>query len=59
MYYITPPMFVLDILSFDNANSSVPNVNVATETFVMIETVKPVPFGLVLIDSLFNPKKKG
>ena len=58
MYYITPPMFVLDILSFDIANSSVPNVNVVIETFVITETVKPVPFGLVLIDSLFNPKKR-
>ena len=38
MYYIMPPMFMLDILSFDNANSSASNVNVATETYVMTET---------------------
>ena len=38
MYYITPPMFMLDILSIDNANCSTPNVNTATETFVMTET---------------------
>ena len=38
MYYIMPPMFMLDILSFDNANSSTSNVNAATETIVMIET---------------------
>ena len=56
MYYITPPMFMLDILSFDNANSSASNVNAATETIVMIET--PFLLGLVLIDSLFNQKKK-
>ena len=56
MYYITPPMFMLDILSFDNANSSASNVNAATETIVMIDT--PFLLGLVLIDSLFNQKKK-
>jgi len=38
VYYITPPMFMLDILSFDNANSNASTVNVATETFVMTET---------------------
>ena len=38
MYYIMPPMFMLDILSFDNANSSTSNVNAATETYVMTKT---------------------
>ena len=38
VYYIMPPMFMLDILSFDNANSSASNVNAATETYVMTET---------------------
>ncbi|KAL0000725.1 hypothetical protein SO802_014506 [Lithocarpus litseifolius] len=38
VYYITPPMFMLDILSFDNTNSSASNVNAMTETFVVTET---------------------
>lgn len=38
VFYIMPPLFMLDILSFDNANSKTSDVSTAPETFVMSET---------------------
>ena len=38
VYYITPPLFMLDILFFDSASSSTSNVTTVTETSVTVET---------------------
>ena len=38
VYYITPPLFMLDILFFDSASSSTSNVTTVTETSVTAET---------------------
>lgn len=37
VYYIAPPMFMLDVLFFDSASSSTPSVTAETETLVMLE----------------------
>ena len=38
VYYITPPLFMLDVLFFDSASSSDSNVTTVTETSVTVET---------------------
>ncbi|KAK9995840.1 hypothetical protein SO802_020526 [Lithocarpus litseifolius] len=50
VFYFMPPLFMLDVLSSDNANSSPSNVSAASETIVMAEAR---PFWVSLIDSLF------
>ena len=38
VYYITPPLFMLDVLFFDSTCSSTSNVTTITETSVTVET---------------------
>lgn len=37
MYYIAPPMFMLDVLFFDSVSISAPSVTAEIETLVMLE----------------------
>ena len=56
VYYVTPPLTLLDVLFFDSASGSTPNVTIISETFVSFDT--HFLAGLFAIDSLFNKKKK-
>ena len=38
VYYITPPLFMLDVLFFDCASRNASNVITVTETSITVET---------------------
>ena len=38
VYHVTPPLTLLDVLFFDSASGSAPNVTIISETFVSFDT---------------------